>query len=154
MKANEFKNLKKNTVYNVGFTNADGEEDETQFDLYENPEKELERLWEDFCEENECDSDSISYVEEAEDELTGRQQDRIDDVYQATYDFCVALTENNDLPWDMAYLGEIADVAAEILARNGHRVHFPSIVDEEDGSSSHVEEYIEPEGVEKKGENS
>ena len=53
-------------------------------------------------------------------ELTDAQADRNDDIYEAVFEFCKVLTENDDLEWDMAFLGEIADLAASIMTEQGH----------------------------------
>ena len=50
------------------------------------------------------------------------------------------MTENDSLEWDMSFIGQIADVAADLLTSKGNRVRFPSIVADEDGNL-HVEEY-------------
>ena len=73
-------------------------------------------------------------------ELTDAQADRNDEVYEAAFEFCKVLTENPDLEGDMAFLGEIADLAAGIMVRQGHKVRFPSVVTEEDGTQ-YIEEY-------------
>ena len=64
-------------------------------------------------------------------ELTDAQADRNDDIYEAAFEFCKVLTENPDLEWDMAFLGEIADLAAGIMTEQGHKVRFPSVVTED-----------------------
>jgi len=51
------------TSVNVGFINNDGHEDETQFDLLENFEKELEDMWDELHRELEGKIDSVTYVE-------------------------------------------------------------------------------------------
>ena len=49
---------------NVGFVNWEGRDDETQFDLWEDPEQELIELWEDQYDLiMEADLDSVTYVE-------------------------------------------------------------------------------------------
>ena len=73
-------------------------------------------------------------------ELTDAQADRNDEIYEAAFEFRKVLTENPDLEWDMAYLGEIADLAAGVLTKQGYRVRFPSVVTEQDGTQ-YIEEY-------------
>jgi len=73
-------------------------------------------------------------------ELSDAQADRNDEIYEAAFAFCKVLTENPDLEWDMAFLGEIADLAAGIMTEQGHKVRFPSVVTEEDGTQ-HIDEY-------------
>ncbi len=76
-------------------------------------------------------------------ELDGRQADRNDEVYGAVFEMCRTLSENPDLEWDMAFIGEIADCAASVLARHGIRVRFPSVVTNPDGSQYIAEYYGE-----------
>lgn len=123
------KNLTPHSCYNIGFLNAEGNEDETQFDVKNNPAAELKECWEAFCKENQCDPDSVLYVE-ADAELSQTQVERVDEVYEKTLEYCRALTKDTDLPWDMAYLGPIADMAAEILSKQGFAVHFQTITEE------------------------
>lgn len=53
-------------MYNIGFINSDGREDETQFDVYEDTAaEELESLFADFCKENHCDPGKRLYTEYA-----------------------------------------------------------------------------------------
>lgn len=73
-------------------------------------------------------------------ELSDAQADRNDEIYEAAFEFCKVLTENPDLEWDMAFLGEIADLAAGIMTEQGHKVRFPSVVTEKDGTQ-HIDEY-------------
>lgn len=73
-------------------------------------------------------------------ELSPAQVARNDEIYNAVYSLCCLMTENDNLEWDMSYIGQIADVAADLLTSKGNRVHFPSIVADEDGNL-HVEEY-------------
>ena len=73
-------------------------------------------------------------------ELTDAQADRNDEIYEAAFEFCKVLTENPDLEWNMAFLGEIADLAASIMTRQGHKVRFPGVVTEQDGTQ-YIEEY-------------
>lgn len=73
-------------------------------------------------------------------ELTDTQADRNDEIYEAAFEFCRVLTENLDLEWDMTFLGEITDIAASILTKQGHKVRYPSVVTEEDGTQ-YIEEY-------------
>ena len=50
------------TVF-VGFTNNEGREDETAFDLGYNPESELEDIWMSLHHEFDADFDAVNYVE-------------------------------------------------------------------------------------------
>ncbi len=73
-------------------------------------------------------------------ELTDAQADRNDEIYEAAFEFCKVLTEDPDLEWDMAFLGEVADLATGIMTKQGHKVRFPSVVTEVDGTQ-YIEEY-------------
>lgn len=66
-------------------------------------------------------------------EFTDIQLDRIDEVLNATFDLCRVLTENENLEWNMSFIGEIADVACDILVNHGFHVRYPAIVKTEDG---------------------
>lgn len=79
-------------------------------------------------------------TEKAEVELSREHLDRLDEIDNAVYQMCQVLTEDEDLPWSMEYIGEIADFAAGLLVECGHKVRFPCIV-EEDGEE-HIEEYV------------
>jgi len=74
-------------------------------------------------------------------ELNDAQIERVDEVENAVYKMCCVLTESPDLEWNMEYIGEIADFAAELLTKLGHRVRYPAVVTEADGSQ-HIEEYV------------
>ena len=73
-------------------------------------------------------------------ELNDAQVERVDEVHNAVYELCRILTENEELEWNMSYIGEIADLAASILTKQGHKVRYPAIVTEAD-DSQHIEEY-------------
>lgn len=79
-------------------------------------------------------------------ELNDKQIRRIDEVNNACYDFCKLLTENEDLPWNMSFIGEICDMATDIMVDHGYRVYYPSIVYETDDpdEEGHVEDYVLP----------
>ena len=57
-------------------------------------------------------------------------------VYQTILAF-LDKTED-EFPWDMSYIGEIAECIAETLLSMGQRVHRPVIVTGKDGTS-HIE---------------
>lgn len=73
-------------------------------------------------------------------ELSNAQVERNDEIYNSVYELCQIMAEDEDLEWDMAFIGEIADYAAELLTQRGIRVRFPSVVTEDDGTR-HVEDY-------------
>lgn len=51
-------------TYDIGFINDEVGEDETEFDA--DGINELEDLWEQFCEDEQIDPDSVVYVERVE----------------------------------------------------------------------------------------
>ena len=91
------------------------------------------------CEELAEELDKILYPE-----LSDEQTARCDEIYNAFYGMCKVLTEDENLEWDMHYIGEIAELAANLLLLRGCKIHFPSVVTYENGKQ-HVEEYYEPE---------
>ena len=68
-----------------------------------------------------------------EPEFSDAQVQRIDEIHNAVYDLCRVLTENDDLEWDMAYIGEIADIACGILVDQGHRIRYPARIWDDEG---------------------
>ena len=77
---------------------------------------------------------------EEELELSDAQSARNDEIYNAAYEFCKVMAEDDDLQWNMEILGELADLAAELLTRHGSRVRYPAVVTEPDGRQ-YIEEY-------------
>lgn len=75
-------------------------------------------------------------------ELSDDQLKRNDDIYYAAFVFCKMLTENENLEWDMSILGELAEDAAEMLVRHGHKVRFPAFVKDKDGNEEIDEYYL------------
>ena len=73
-------------------------------------------------------------------ELTDEQTARNDEVYNAAYDFCKIMAEDENLEWNMEILGQLADFAAELLTGHGSKVRYPSVVTEPYGSQ-HIEEF-------------
>ena len=76
-------------------------------------------------------------------EFSKGQLERIDEIHNAVYDLCAVLTENANLEWDMAYIGEIADLACDVLTRNGFRIRYPAIITDKDGGERIVDFHIE-----------
>ncbi|MCM1215590.1 MAG: hypothetical protein NC331_08365 [Lachnospiraceae bacterium] len=104
-----------------------------------------------------CPKCGSSFGTDQEVELSDRQIERIDEVHNAVYEMCKALTENEDLEWDMYFIGEIADFAANILVSVGNKVRYPAVVTESNGRQYIVEYHGEeiPEDAETRndGEN-
>ena len=91
-----------------------------------------------------CPECGSSFKTDKEVELSDRQSERVDEVYDAVYEMCKTLTENENLEWDMCFIGEIADFAANTLVLAGNKVRYPAVVTEEDGSQ-YIAEYHEEE---------
>lgn len=87
----------------------------------------------------ECPKPTVPETEE-ELELSDAQSARNDEIYNAAYEFCKVMAEDDDLQWNMEILGELADFAAELLTRHGSRVRYPAVVTEPDGRQ-YIEEY-------------
>lgn len=77
-------------------------------------------------------------MEHMELELSDEQFARNDEIYNAAFEFCKVMAEDESLEWNMEILGQIADYAAELLTSHGNKVRFPSVVTEPDGSQ-HIE---------------
>lgn len=77
---------------------------------------------------------------EEELELSDAQAARNDEIYNGVFDLCRLMAENQELEWDMSFIGEIADYAASVLGQHGIRVRFPAVVTNPDGSQ-YIEEY-------------
>lgn len=96
-----------------------------------------------FVSKKNCSCEETMEPSERELELSDSQLERIDEVENAVYELCKILTEDSDIEWSMSYIGEIADLASNVLASNGHKVRYPSIVIEPDGRQ-HIEDYVTP----------
>lgn len=77
-------------------------------------------------------------------EFSDAQIEKIDDIYNAVYDLCVLMSENNTLEWNMSYIGEIADLVTDVLLDHGIPVRYPAVVSEND-EPEHVQEWFMPE---------
>lgn len=78
---------------------------------------------------------------QAELELNDDQIARNDEVCNAVFELCKVLTENQELEWDMEYIGDIADYASNALTLSGMKVRYPAVVTCKDGSQ-YIEEYV------------
>ena len=83
--------------------------------------------------------------DEAYPELNDRQIERLDEIDNAVYQTILAFLDKSEdeFPWDMYYIGEVAECIEETLLSMGQRVHRPAILTEKDGTS-HIEEYQSP----------
>lgn len=89
-----------------------------------------------------CDCEDAAPMLDEELELSAEQVDRNDEMYNAVYELCKLFTEDDDLEWNMSYIGEITDLAASIMVQHGKRVRYPAVVTEPDGTQ-YIEEYYE-----------
>lgn len=83
--------------------------------------------------------------EQTEDlQLSDDHIDRLDDIDNAVYQCILVLLNKTEeeFPWDMHYIGEVADGIVDFLVEQGHRIYRPAIVTEPDGTQ-HIEEYEE-----------
>lgn len=85
-------------------------------------------------------------------ELSDEQSGRCDEIYNAIYEMCKVVADNEELEWDMYYIGEIAELAANMMVNMGYKVRFPAIVTEDDGYQ-YIEEYYEPDREGSESEN-
>ena len=78
-------------------------------------------------------------------EFTSAQTERLDEIDNAVYQTILAFLDKteDEFPWDMTYIGEVAECIAETLLSMGQRVHRPVIITGKDGISR-IEEYQYP----------
>lgn len=86
----------------------------------------------------ECPKPTETEPEELE--LSDAQIARNDEIYNAAFEFCKVMAEDENLEWNMEIIGQLADFAAELLTNHGSRVRFPAVVTEPD-DTQHIEEY-------------
>lgn len=84
-------------------------------------------------------------LDKAHPELNGRQIERLDEIDNAVYQTILAFLDKSEdeFPWDMYYIGEVAECIEETLLSMGQHVHRPAILTEKDGTSR-IEEYQSP----------
>ena len=58
-------------------------------------------------------------------EFTNEQIERIDEIDNAVFELCKVLTEKEDLEWNMEFIGEIAEMACDILVIKGFKIRYP-----------------------------
>lgn len=76
-------------------------------------------------------------------ELTSKQVERLDEIDNAAFEYLKVLTGNEDLEWNMEFIGELNDFAADMMARAGHRIYYPYIETAPDGTQQR-KDYYEP----------
>lgn len=75
-------------------------------------------------------------------ELTEEQVERLDELDDAAYRFLQVLMDDPGLAWDMRHIGELLDIAADFMYKNGFRIRYPAIEEGPDGARR--VEYYEP----------
>ena len=78
---------------------------------------------------------------EDEIELGEEHVEQLDKIYGSIHEICKIMTKNENLDYDMNYIGEIADSITDTLTAHGYDVYYPSVVTKEDGSQF-IEECI------------
>ena len=73
-------------------------------------------------------------------EFTSWQERRIDEVETAVYDCLLVITEKNEneFPWDMHYVGPVADMICDFLVANKIPVRYPAIIYETPDDDGHI----------------
>ncbi|MCM1220733.1 MAG: hypothetical protein NC548_40210 [Lachnospiraceae bacterium] len=98
-----------------------------------------------YCPHCKC---GFQLEEDADLELSDRQIERLDDIYNAATEFCRVLTEDPELEEDMGFVGEIVDCAVETLVEYLQKpIRYPAIVTtgEKDGVfEQYLEDMVEP----------
>ncbi len=87
-----------------------------------------------------CSKCGGSFDTDKELELSNSHIERIDEIHNAVYEMCKTLTEDENLEWDMYFIGEIADFAANTLVLMGNKVRYPAVVSEDNGRQ-YIAEY-------------
>jgi len=76
-------------------------------------------------------------------ELTNKQIERLDEIDNAAHEFLKVITNNPDLEWNMEYIGELNEAAADIMHHQGFQIYYPAIETDPDGTQRRVD-YYEP----------
>lgn len=89
-----------------------------------------------------CSNCGAEVNAECEVELNDEQLARNDEIYNAIYNMCKVLTENENLEWNMNYIGDIAEFAANTMLRYvTDKIRFPAVVSYDNYGSQSIEEY-------------
>ena len=81
---------------------------------------------------------------QAEVELSAAQVEQLDAIDNSVYETILVFLNKteSEFPWDMEYIGNVADAIEDCLLDMGQRVYRPAIITQNDGRQS-VEEYQE-----------
>lgn len=95
-----------------------------------------------FC--SHCGAEEITNQEV---ELDDVQLSRIDDVYNAVFEMCKVLADNEDLEYNMNYLGPMTELVINTLLDDKvcDKIYFPGVITNEDGSQMIEQYYIRKE---------
>ena len=102
--AMEGMNITNEYDYRIGFINADGQHDETELSADNN--EDLERTYEEFCEDNGFSKDTVKYIESVE-----REENNMNDKLKELYDLVVDVLK--DAPNEDECTDEENEVYAE-----------------------------------------
>ena len=101
--AQEYGDILRGT-YDIGFINSDGMNDETEF--FVDDLEDLERTYEEFCEDNGFSKDTVKYIESVE-----REENNMNDKLKELYDLVVDVLK--DAPNEDECTDEENEVYAE-----------------------------------------
>lgn len=88
----------------------------------------------------ECPHCKVLFETDEELELGDEELEAVDNVQNAVYEMCKQITGDENLEYDISFIGEIADFSADLLTLRGHKVKYPAVVYEDNGWK-HIELY-------------
>lgn len=76
-------------------------------------------------------------------EFTERQLERIDEVENVVYDCLLVLTEKSEseFPWDMSYIGPVADMICDFLVAQGIPVRYPAMIYDDKALTGYITDW-------------
>ena len=72
-------------------------------------------------------------------ELTDAMVERNDEIDNAVFDCVKTLSEQPDMDWNMAIIGDVTDSMKAALKRHSIKVRHPGVVTNDDGSQFYAE---------------
>ena len=93
----------------------------------------------------EREKNDLSQNEGQDIDFSSEQIERIDVIDNTVYQSILVFLDKteDEFPWDMHYIGPVADAVEKTLVDLGQRVRRPAIITERDGTM-YIEEYQEP----------
>ena len=93
----------------------------------------------------EREKNDLSQNEGPDIDFSSEQIEQIDAIDNAVYQSILVFLDKteDEFPWDMHYIGPVADAVEKTLVDLGQRVRRPAIITERDGTM-YIEEYQEP----------